>query len=281
MILQLLDVHFDNILYGQSDADIIGTSNNQYIQVETPPVHSTSNAVIQIVTDQNESDLTKPNLPKVIQTDEDFTNVNDYDFKQPVPKSEAAETSYFKDAVFIGDSRTEGLILNTDMSETTAYTYRGLMVDTVFTRPVISMNGKKIPVMDALNKTTFNKVYVMFGINEMGWPYNDVFIEKYKKIIHEIREINPSATIYLQSILPVSKSVSESHAYIRNKKVNEFNALILQMASEEEVYYLNVLESMNLEAGNLPENAASDGIHLKREYCHKWLTYLQEHTVKH
>ena len=34
-----------------------------------------------------------------------------YDYGEPVPQSEVVDNSYFDNAVFIGDSRTEGLIL--------------------------------------------------------------------------------------------------------------------------------------------------------------------------
>lgn len=33
----------------------------------------------------------------------------------------------------------------------------------------------------------------MLGINETGWPYNDIFIEKYGKVIDEIKRIKPDA----------------------------------------------------------------------------------------
>lgn len=57
--------------------------------------------------------------------------------------------------MFIGDSRTEGLILNCGLSNTTFYAYKGLMVDTVFTKPVIHKNGQNVSVMDALKSTFF------------------------------------------------------------------------------------------------------------------------------
>lgn len=202
-----------------------------------------------------------------------------YDYTKPVPESERAETSYFDDAVFIGDSRTEGLILYTGLSNAISYTNKGLMVDTVFTRPVINKNGEKISVMDALRQTDFNKVYIMLGINETGWPYDSVFIEKYGEIIDEIRSINPQAIIYVQEILPVTSSLSQTHRYVKNEKINAFNSLIRQMAEEKQIYYIDTGKAVSDEAGCLPEEAAIDGIHLKQSYCEKWLDYLKTHTI--
>lgn len=206
-------------------------------------------------------------------------NISENDYSALVPMSEAVDTSYFDDAVFIGDSRTEGFILFTGLSNATAYTHKGLMVDTVFTNPVVNMNSKKISVMEALKKASFSKVYIMLGINETGWPYSDLFIQKYGEIINQIKKINPEAIIYVQSILPVSQKVSSSHSYLKNSKISEYNLLIQQMAKEKEIYYINSSESVASSDGYLPEEASFDGIHLKKDYCDKWLEYLKTHTV--
>lgn len=202
-----------------------------------------------------------------------------YDYTAPVPQSPAVEKSYFDDAVFIGDSLTEELILTTSLSNTTVYAYKGLMVDTAFTKAVIRQGGQKVSVMDALAATDFAKVYIMFGINETGWVYSNIFQEKYGAIIDRIREINPDAVIYIQSILPVSQSVSSTHSYITNDRIDEYNGLLRQLAEEKQVYYVDVRQAVMGEDGALPEDAAPDGIHPVRAYCEQWLSYLQEHTV--
>lgn len=202
-----------------------------------------------------------------------------YDYSAPVPESPKTDSTWFDDAVFIGDSRTEGLILNTGLNNAIEYTHKGLMVDTVFTKPVIDMDGAKVTVMDALKTTQFRKVYIMLGINETGWPYNDVFIHKYGEVIDAVKEINPDAQIYVQQILPVSRTVSAEHSYIKNEKIAEYNALLQEMAEEKQVYFVAAAEAVTDGDGALPEDAAVDGIHLKKEYCVKWLEYLESHTV--
>lgn len=202
-----------------------------------------------------------------------------YDYSAPVPEAPKTDSTWFDDAVFIGDSRTEGLILNTGLNNAIEYTHKGLMVDTVFTKPVIDMDGAKVTVMDALKTTQFRKVYIMLGINETGWPYNDVFIHKYGEVIDAVKEINPDAQIYVQQILPVSRTVSAEHSYIKNEKIAEYNALLQEMAEEKQVYFVAAAEAVTDGDGALPEDAAVDGIHLKKEYCVKWLEYLESHTV--
>lgn len=202
-----------------------------------------------------------------------------YDFSKPVPISNPVDAAYFDDAVFIGDSRTEGLFLNTGLSNATFLAHMGLMVDTAFTRSLFNVDGEKVSVIDALKAADFSKVYIMLGINETGWAYSSVFVQKYGELIDAIREINPEAILYIQAIMPVSQTVSDSHSYIKNAKISTYNQLLQGLAEEKRVYYLDTAGAVAGEDGALPEDAAPDGIHLVRSYCEKWLDYLMGHTA--
>lgn len=191
-----------------------------------------------------------------------------------VPAEEISDP--FSDAVFLGDSRTEGFVNLTDI-QTTAYAYRGMNVASVYTDPVININGTNMTVMEALAGTSYNRVYLMFGVNETGWPNEGIFIEDYRRIIEDIKAQNPSAEIYIQSILPVSQTVSDSSVYIKNDRIRLYNELLQGLATEEQVIFINVAEAVSTD-GVLPEDAAVDGIHLKKEYCDKWLEYLRQYS---
>lgn len=203
-----------------------------------------------------------------------------YDYGEPVPQSEGVDNTYFDDAVFIGDSRTEGLILYTGLSNATVYANQGLMVDTVFTSPVIQMDGQRLSVVEALKRTEFKKVYIALGINETGWAYESIFIDKYQKLIQEIQAINPQAILYIQEIMPVTAQTSQTHSYVKNDKIQRYNELLAKLAEEMGVYYIDTGAAVADDSGCLPEDAAIDGIHLKKPYCDKWLDYLKTHTVQ-
>lgn len=63
-----------------------------------------------------------------------------------------ADNAYFDDAVFIGDSRTEGLMLYGGLSNAAFYTHKGLMVNTIFTKEAVKDGEQKITIMKALGK---------------------------------------------------------------------------------------------------------------------------------
>lgn len=202
-----------------------------------------------------------------------------YDFSAPVPEGPAAADGYFDDAVFIGDSRTEGFMLYAGPSEASYLTAVGLMVDTIFTEPYIRQGEKKVTVMDALAGMDFSKVYLMLGVNELGWVYSSIFQEYYGRIVDAIREINPDAVIYIQSILPVTAAKAASSFYT-NTRIQEYNGLLQELCQEKEVYYVNVAEAVADGDGCLPEEDTFDGVHLLPDACKLWMEYLTTHTVE-
>lgn len=152
-----------------------------------------------------------------------------------VPESEAVDDSYFDDAVFIGNSRTEGLKMYSGLSNATFITEVGLTVDSIFTDYCNISGGGKARAFDQLASMEFGKVYIMLGMNELGWVYESVFKEDYGKIIDKIREINPDATIYIQSIMPVSKWKDSTDDVYTIANVERLNAQLRDLADEKEV----------------------------------------------
>lgn len=191
-----------------------------------------------------------------------------------VSEAPPAEPGDYSDAAFIGDSRTEALKTYGLLNGATYYTYKGLKVDTVFTEPYIDEGGTKMTVMDAIARHQYKRVYIMLGVNELGWVSTDIFIDDYGKIIDELKKSQPDAAIYVQSILPVSAKKSEQDSIYNNPRINEFNALIEQMAKDKGATYLRVNEALMDESGSLPADASTDGVHPNIDYCRKWTAYL-------
>lgn len=182
---------------------------------------------------------------------------------------------FFNDTAFIGDSRTEGLMLYTGLENAAFYTSKGLTVEQFFSKAVIKKGEDKVTIPAAMEGTSYKKVYIMLGLNELGWSYESVYVEKYGQLIDKVKELAPEATIYIQSVLPVTKEKSDSDAIFNNPKVNHYNELLQKLAADKGVRYLAVNESVGLDDGALPAEATTDGIHLNKSYCLKWLNYLK------
>ncbi len=187
----------------------------------------------------------------------------------------AAMKDDFSDACFIGDSRTLGLGLNCDKAKADFYASQGLNISSALTDQVIELqNGNMGTVLEAVAQKEYKRIFVMFGINELGWPYPENFVEKYEELIEGIKAAQPNASIYVQSILPVAASAVNNDAVFTNENINAFNAYVEQAANETGVNYLDINGYFKDDSGMLPEDAAADGIHFVRAYCLKWIDLL-------
>jgi len=199
----------------------------------------------------------------------------------PVPASAPVEEDYFDDALFIGDSRVMGLMLYAGLNKAVFYTEKGVNVNTLLRNPIVTVTGgAKISIPEALKNRQFAKIYIKTGINELGWRNREQFIGAYGKVIDWLRESQPDAVVYVQSILPVSKRKAERDSIINNIHILAVNDMIQKMTWEKDVHYLDVFGGLVNEDGCLPEEAGSDGVHLNKEYCQIWLDYLKRHTVR-
>lgn len=191
------------------------------------------------------------------------------------PKQYIEADPYFSDALFIGDSRTQGLMIYSGLTNATFYATKGMNIKDVFDKPTVVDGNSKKTIYDALGKHRFGKIYIMLGSNELGWVYPEVFLKKYGELVDRIKETQPGATIYAQSILPVSAEKSNRDGIYNNVNISAFNRSIEQLAIEKDIIYLDINSDIADEDGNLPENAATDGLHLTKEYCIKWEEYLR------
>lgn len=196
-----------------------------------------------------------------------------------VPESEAVDDTYFSDVVFVGDSRTEGFSLYSGLKEGQYLFSVGATVETVFSKSTQKTAAGKVPILDALKGMECGKVYIMLGVNELGWVYPETFQKQYGKMIDRIREDHPDAQIVIQSILPVSAKQEAKGSYVNNERIATYNQLLQELAEEKNCAYVNVAEAVTGEDGCLRADLTFDGIHLNTAGCKVWLDYLRTHPV--
>ena len=194
------------------------------------------------------------------------------------PPADPVEDTYFDDAVFLGDSRTEGFRLYSGLN-TGKYLYAtGATVASVFNKSVDTPLGK-MPLLDALQQMDCGKIYVMLGINELGWNGTDIFRNQSAKLIERLQADHPDATIVIQSILPVSARQDAKGSYVNNQRIDAYNQVLQELAETYGVVYLNVAEAVMDEDGYLRADWNFDGVHLNKAGCQAWPDYLRTHPV--
>lgn len=212
-----------------------------------------------------------------------------YDYTQPAPASETAALSYFSDALFIGDSRTEGLQLYSGISDVDGvsfFCYKGITVFDVMQdnpKKLISLDGQKYSIVDALTKESgkYRKVYLSLGVNELGYYDDQGFHDKFAALIDHVRETQPDAVIYLQTLVPVNPELCAKNwpSYVNNEKVYTYNEIFHTLAAEKEVVLLDVASALSNGDGILARENTVDGVHFTKDWYKTWLTYLRNHVV--
>ena len=194
----------------------------------------------------------------------------------------AADDSFFDHAVFLGDSRTEGLQLYSGLTHGDFFWKRGMTVFRVDSEEwTFEIDGEKLTMVEALGKKQYDSVYIMIGVNELGYPVSSyerslgIFLDK-------VMAAQPDAVIYLQTLPPVNDRAARDNdlgSYINNDNISAFNEAIIRTAAEKRVVLLNTAEVYRDGNGQLPADMTSDGCHFKPGEYGLWADYLRCHIM--
>ena len=195
------------------------------------------------------------------------------------------DTSYFDNAVFVGDSLTKGLPLYTGnkLSETTKYLCdEGINPLTFMNNQWELVDGVSTSPMQDLANSNAGKIYIMLGLNGMAaGQKDDVILKYYAQIIDETLVLFPDAEIYIQSILPVGeKATNETPEIYSVERIVGLNTQLADMAYQHGVNFLNIYEVIADEKGYMQQTVVGeDGIHMTKEGYERWVDYVITHTA--
>ena len=256
---------------------------NHYEEVHMIDLRYYNADVIAYLSENEIEDVLFLYSSQTFMTDESISKITNYAKSSPysfqdfgaVYKTKPVDDSYFSDALFVGDSLTDGFRMMANVPGATYLCGTGMTIGGLST----PMGEGGEVLMDRIKQGGFKKVYIMLGINEnIVESYKETFIGNYSALIDTVRTYNPDAIIYVQSILPVSASMDDE-GRITNAVINSYNGALYKLAMEKQAYYLDINSSLIDKSGKLPQEATSDGVHLNKNYYIKWLDYLKLHAV--
>lgn len=210
--------------------------------------------------------------------------VEPYEFGAPLEQSKPVEDdSFFDTAVYLGDSRTEGLQLFSGLKHGDFYWARGMTVFKADSEDyrVFEVDGQKYNLLEVLALKQYESVYIMLGVNELGFPASS-YQEGLGTLLDRVIELQPDAVVYLQIMPPVNDALCRKNKladYINNENLSQFNDAITLLAGEKKVVLLNTAEAYAGEDGQLPAELASDGCHFAYTAYSRWADYLRCHVM--
>lgn len=204
-----------------------------------------------------------------------------------LPENGKVSKEFFRNALFIGDSLTQGFGMYGDSALEGIAMINGYIgaspksfVDNV------SLRGSA-PILDEVFSRPIENVhavYVLLGTNVLPSYQKDEQIMKYYYDLLPILKAHflPSTVFYIQGMPPISAAKDGTRAGMSNERIRGLNNQIASMAALNGMSYVDLEEALADEAGYLPADIASkkDGYHMHDGTGYaRWVDYLQRHTV--
>lgn len=195
------------------------------------------------------------------------------------PESGKAPVS-MNDTLFIGDSRTVGIREYSGLTSADFFCSVGMNIFDVTSEKLSVENVGTVTLSQLLSQKQYGKIYIMLGINEVGYPHSSV-VDKYSKVLDLIKEKQPNANIFIEANLHVSKSRSDSDSVVNNAAINDLNTNLSALADGSKVFYIDANSIFDDESGSLSSDMTSDGTHLYAKYYPTWVEWISKETAKY
>lgn len=208
-------------------------------------------------------------------------------FPEPVPDQpeEPEEPSApvkpedpFTNALFIGDSRTVGIAEYSGITEADFFAFTGMSVYSALKKESSVGSWKKGTLLaDALQSQQYDRVYLMLGVNELGYNFQKT-VERYGELVQQIRDLQPDAYLILEASLHVTKKRSDTDATFNNSNIDRMNQAQAAYADGEHIFFIDVNPVFDDETGALNQDYTFDNTHPYGKYYSKWADWLRENT---
>ncbi len=135
--------------------------------------------------------------------------------------------------------------------------------------------------LQLFDRTVPDTVFVMIGINDLLRGASDEgILDNQRQIIRDLRWAHPKAQVVVQSILPHSGEQAtwenrDRLLAIPNSRIRAINRRLKEIASSENVLYLDLYPLFADADGNLPTELSTDGLHLNDQGYLVWRSALQ------
>ncbi len=211
----------------------------------------------------------------------------------PTPPPAAGDSFYdafFDDAVFVGDSITQGLqnyviqlrkdnptLLGTArFAAAKSFNLERARRKKALADGGLRYKGESMTIPGIMEAMQVNTVYIMLGVNDWAGAHIDDCIENYAALLANIREAVPDAVIYVQSCTPVTQKGEK--AKLTNAGLDSFNASLQALCEQTGAHYIDIATALKDETNCLNPAYSSDNyVHMSKEGAQAWIGALYQY----
>lgn len=200
-----------------------------------------------------------------------------------LPENGRVEMRYFDDALFVGDSLTQGFQLYAAGAIQNAKyaAYVGAGPKTFLDGTVTNAENQTVRPIDEILAAAPKKVYLLLGTNSMENQTDETLLKYYAEFLDFLIPQLPEDTVYyLQAIPPVSaEKMAEDEKYTV-ARIQALNEALAQLAYERDLHFLDLYSLFADETGAMKADYTTpDGVHVNGTGYDAWREYLVTHTA--
>lgn len=192
-------------------------------------------------------------------------------------EEELPPEEFFRDTLFIGDSRTMGLAEYADLNGATVFANTGMNIYKLYSLDN-AVHEQEAKLADILAEKQYRKIYLMLGVNELGYDEAQT-VKRYEEEVLKLRKLQPDAKIVLEANLHVTTARSEKDAIFNNEGIDRINENIREIAEKYGFAYIDVNEVFDDETGGLGPEYTHDEVHVLGKYYQQWADWIRENGV--
>ncbi len=248
-----------------TNSDSVQTAQSSTPESSTDTTGGEKESEISDTVTSNDTAVPNPDIP-------DTTTSTD----TPVPQPDIDIS--MNDSLFIGDSRTVGLMEYSCIDGADYFCNVGMSVYNIHQKPLSVPNVGKVTLTELLNNKKYGKIYIMLGVNEVGYK-SSTTVKKYSELLDFVQARQPDATVFIQANLHVTKSRSDTDSVVNNAAIDALNSEFAKLADGKSRLYIDANVLFDDESGGLSPDKSQDSTHLYAKYYKEWGEWIVKQTA--
>lgn len=213
---------------------------------------------------------------------------------QPVTMPAFADAhydAYFDDAVFVGDSVTQGLqyyimyqqgsgqmpLGRAQFLAAASYNLTTASKPFDASKVNITYQGTAMSIEDAVSAMGAKHMFIMLGLNDWAGSAVDAYAKMYRQMLERITTALPDLEITVLSCTPVTPDGEKPK--LTSEGMENFNQALIALCEELGIEYLDVASPLKNEEGKLNPAYSSDNyVHLNNDGLRIWVNTLRAYS---
>lgn len=203
---------------------------------------------------------------------------------------DAAASEYYSSAAFVGDSIMLGFsyysryydsyIDSTTFLAAGSYSVREALKPTGSSKFHPIYQGQKRNVWESLRLAGCDKVFILFGMNDISVTGKEDTCDKFVEFVGNIKEECPDIEVNIISMTYTKAGCGKGK--LNNDNIREFNSMLEELCKQNNWGYCPLAELLSDGNGNLKAEYCTDGfVHQTMPaYAKVWAPYFRDYAIE-